>query len=50
MGMMDKINQKMGRESIKLASEGFERPWQMRQENKSPNYTTSWGDILSVQG
>ena len=42
---MDKINRKMGKESIKLASEGFKRPWKMKQENKSPSYTTMWEDI-----
>jgi len=50
MNAMDRINAKMGRESIKLASEGFNRPWQMKQGNKSPNYTTSWEQILCVQG
>ncbi len=46
MSAMDAINRKMGRESIKLASEGFKRPWKMRQENKSPNYTTDWGGVI----
>jgi DNA polymerase V len=36
MAMMDQINLKMGRESIKLASEGFNCPWQMRQEIRVP--------------
>jgi len=45
MSAMDSINKKMGREAIKLASEGFRRPWKMRQENKSPGYTTSWSDL-----
>lgn len=48
MNAMDSINQKMGRESIKLASEGFRRPWRMRQENKSKNYTTRWDELLTV--
>lgn len=48
MAAMDKINRKMGKESIKLASEGFKRPWKMRQENKSPSYTTKWGEIISA--
>lgn len=42
MKTMDTINRKMGKDSIKLASEGFKRPWKMRQENKSPQYTTDW--------
>lgn len=46
---MDKINRKMGKESIKLASEGFKRPWKMRQENKSPSYTSKWNDVLKAK-
>ena len=46
MRVMDGINQKMGKESSKLASEGFKRPWKMKQENKSPSYTTNWDEIL----
>ncbi|WP_047533467.1 Y-family DNA polymerase [Methylotenera sp. N17] len=50
MQAMDAINRKMGKESIKLASEGFTRPWKMKQENKSPSYTTNWKDIVKVSG
>ena len=46
MTVMDGINQKMGKESIKLASEGFKRPWKMKQENKSPSYTTKWEETV----
>jgi DNA polymerase V len=49
MKAMDSINRKMGKESIKLASEGFKRPWKMRQENKSPSYTTDWEQVVSVR-
>ena len=49
MTTMDNINRKMGKEAIKLASEGFKRPWKMRQENKSPSYTTNWSEILSIK-
>ena len=48
MSTIDRINAKMGRESIKLASEGFARPWKMKQGNKSPNYTTSWDSLVRV--
>jgi DNA polymerase V len=48
MSAIDGINRKMGKESIKLASEGFKRPWKMKQENKSPSYTTMWGEVLNV--
>ena len=45
---LDKINKKMGKESIKLASEGFKRPWKMKQENKSASYTTNWDEVLVI--
>ncbi len=45
MNAMDSINRKMGKDAIKLASEGFRRPWKMKQENKSPAYTTRWSDL-----
>jgi len=48
MMMLDRINQKLGRESIKLASEGFLRPWKMKQANKSKGYTTDWDGTLCV--
>lgn len=46
---MDAINKKMGKESIKLASEGFKSPWKMKQESKSPNYTTCWDELVKVR-
>jgi len=48
MSAMDSINRKMGKESIKLASEGFARPWRMKQGNKSPSYTTKWEDNIFI--
>lgn len=50
MNTMDVINQKLGRETIKLASEGFRRPWKMKQGNKSPAYTTRWTEIPTIAG
>lgn len=48
MVTMDKINQRMGAASIKLASEGFNKPWKMKQDNRSPSYTTSWNELLNI--
>ena len=49
MTTIDQINRKMGKDAIKLASEGFRKPWKMKQENKSPSYTTSW-EAMPVVG
>jgi DNA polymerase V len=48
MKAMDSINRKIGKDAIKLASEGFNKPWKMRQENKSPSYTTDWQHIIKA--
>lgn len=49
MSVMDSINNKMGKESIKLASEGFMRPWKMKQNRMSQNYTTSWDELVKAK-
>jgi DNA polymerase V len=46
---LDSINNKLGKETIKLASEGFKKPWKMKQESKSPNYTTDWRQLVKVR-
>ena len=48
MAAIDQINLKMGKDSIKLASEGFRKPLKMKQENNSPSYTTRWEDAPKV--
>ncbi len=50
MTALDQINSKMGRDTMKLAGEGSRRPWKMRQENKTPAYTTRWGELPVVVG
>jgi DNA polymerase V len=48
MIVLDQINAMMGRQSLKLASEGFRQPWKMKQGNKSPNYTTDWKQLVEI--
>ncbi len=48
MSVMDQINARMGRGTLKLASEGYKQPWRMKQGNKSPNYTTNWDELICV--
>lgn len=45
MEAMDQINRSMGKQTLKLGSEGFRQPWKMKQGNKSPCYTTRWLDM-----
>lgn len=42
---LDDINQRFGRDSVRLAASGTERPWRMRRQLLSPRYTTRWSDL-----
>lgn len=46
---MDQINQKFGRDTLKLAVLGFNPRWKLRQEKLSPCYTTRWDEIITVK-
>ena len=48
MGALDNINQRFGKGTMKMASAGLEgdrRVWSMKQERRTPAYTTCWADI-----
>lgn len=45
---VDKINATMGKNKVKLAIQGNERKWKLKQEKLSPCYTTRFADILEV--
>ncbi|NTV70422.1 MAG: Y-family DNA polymerase [Azonexaceae bacterium] len=45
MGVLDGINGKYGRGTVRLAAEGVEKIWQMRRGNLSPGYTTDWDGL-----
>lgn len=50
LAALDKVNNRYGKDAIKLASQGYEKRWKLRQEKLSPNYTTRWEDIMVVKG
>jgi len=48
MVMVDFINQWWGQNTIFFGAQGIGRTWKMRQERRSPRYTTRWGEIVVV--
>lgn len=48
MNVMEAINKKYGSRTMHLAAEGIRKPWSMKQEIKTPCYTTKWSDIPIV--
>ncbi|NQT65835.1 MAG: Y-family DNA polymerase [FCB group bacterium] len=49
MDCMDDINEKMGSHILTYASAGIRKPWQMKREQLTPSYTTSWKHIPVVK-
>ncbi|PJZ29122.1 Y-family DNA polymerase [Leptospira kmetyi] len=45
---MDKINERYGRHKVKLAVASKQNAWTLRQESRSPRYTTRWGELPVV--
>ena len=48
MKSFDKVCKKFGRSALFYPSQGISQPWRSRQENVSPSYTRSWGELLRV--
>jgi DNA polymerase V len=49
MEMIDNINFSQRDDVLKFAASGTKRDWKMRQELRSPRYTTRWEELFKVQ-
>ena len=49
MEVMDKLNTSYGRQKVKIATQGFDRKWKLKNEQLSPCYSTNIRDILVVK-
>lgn len=48
MQVIDKLNGEYGRGTVKFAASGVVHGWKLRSEQRSPRYTTEWGELLKV--
>jgi len=48
MDMIDNVNFSQRDDVLKFASSGTTRDWKMRQELRSPRYTTRWDELFTV--
>ncbi len=48
MEMVDNVNFAMRNDILKFAASGTTRNWKMRQELRSPRYTTRWAEIFEL--
>jgi len=49
MAMLDGINARYGRGTLRYAATGTRHGWDLRAEKRSPRYTTEWDELLKVQ-
>jgi len=49
MGMIDNVNFSMRDDVLKFAASGTTRDWKMRQELRSPRYTSRWDELFEVK-
>lgn len=46
--VMDRVNARHGRDKVRLAGQGYDPAWHMKQQWVSPCYTTRWKEILTA--
>ena len=50
MAVLDTINQREGRGTVRLGRVPIDPGWGMRRDMKSRNYTTRWDEVIGVRG
>jgi DNA polymerase V len=45
MHVIDSLNNKMGPNTVFYGAQGIQRTWSMRQDLRSPRYTTKWAEL-----
>ena len=50
MAVMDGINGRWGRGTVRYLAEGLTQPWQMRRGRMTPRYTTCWEELPVAVG
>jgi len=49
MSALDQVNDRFGKKTMVLASEGMKQRWQLRLDHRSPRYTTRLADLPVVR-
>ena len=49
MAALDAVNDRFGKKTLVVASEGFRRDWQVKADHRSPRYTTRLSDIPVIR-
>src|SRR5690606_23190592 len=49
MSALDQVNDRFGKKSVVLASEGFDRSWHVKADMRTPRYTTQLSEVPVLQ-
>jgi DNA polymerase V len=49
MRMVDILNNKWGKDVLKIGSEGIKKRWRMKSEMRSDPYTSDWHSLLTIK-
>jgi len=49
MTVMDSLNASYGKQKVKIAAQGFDRRWRLKNEKLSPCYSTKLEDVLEIK-
>jgi DNA polymerase V len=49
MTLMDDLNAKLGKKTLRFASEGIKQNWQMQRNQLSSRFTTRWSELLVIK-
>lgn len=47
--VLDALNRRQGKGTLFMAAQGIRKPWYMKQEHRSQQYTTSWSELPCVK-
>lgn len=47
--VIDQLNHRYGRSTVKTAAEGIHQSWKSKREKCTPHYTTCWNEILTIR-
>ncbi|HSH98892.1 MAG: Y-family DNA polymerase [Methylophilaceae bacterium] len=48
MAAMDAVNTRWGKQTVRSAAQGFNKPWAMKQDRMTPEYTTNWNQLAKA--
>ena len=49
MQTLDSLNKRFGPRTVQYAAAGLKKSWSMKQEQRSPRWTTQWNELLVVK-